>query len=134
MATKKIIQQIREIGKLLLSSQKNWDKLVSGNSVPGTRAVPAKNSKNDQHYGLRIDFGEKHKDDEGNEYINLNLQPNKEAKDHSIRKLAQDDPHQIIAQVRLPLKSKNPDDPEHREKAIQDFTDALVEDAKNRMK
>lgn len=63
----------------------------------GSRVYPARNNKNDEKYGIRIDKGEAVHGKPN--VVRLKLQLNSNAARKTIRDLASKDPHKVIANV-----------------------------------
>ena len=61
----------------------------------GGRVYPARNAKNDQRYGIRIDKGEPVHDKPNT--IRLKLQINSNAESATLRNLAKGNPHRVIS-------------------------------------
>ncbi|RDX41453.1 hypothetical protein OH76DRAFT_1321867, partial [Lentinus brumalis] len=69
--------------------------------TPGSRALPQNVGANDANYGARLDWGEKFQKADGHWYRNLVLQPNKNAADSTLKKLAAVNSHMSLAKVEI---------------------------------
>lgn len=72
----------------------------------GSRAYPAISKRLDEACGVRLDFGQKFTGQDGVEYRNIVLQPNKNAKHEGFRKMANQNSHQKLAVVAIPVKKE----------------------------
>ena len=87
----------------------------------GSRVVPAKTTKNDARYGIRVDKGEPVKGKQNT--IRLELQINSNATNKTLRDLAKKDSHKVIATA--DVDSTQELSTENLEKVKQDFLDTL---------
>jgi hypothetical protein len=78
------------------------DTFVSGTTAAGSRAVPSRNYKDDVAIGARIDNGEVYEKD-GRRVKAVYMQPNKNATNQTLKKLADKDAHQKLTWAEIPI-------------------------------
>jgi len=76
-----------------------------GTASPGSRAWPQKSL--DTKIGIRVDYGELFTDSNGIRRRNFVVQPNKNAENEILRKLANENSHQQLCTVSLPVDEKH---------------------------
>lgn len=103
-----IRSSITELHRLVMASRSRAATLIKGTGIPGTRAFPARTKANDAKFGVRIDNGEIVVRN-GQEYKQYKFQANKEAENSTIRKIAEKNPHGVLAVAEI--------------RVIKDFTD-----------
>ncbi|KAF4629415.1 hypothetical protein G7Y89_g8731 [Cudoniella acicularis] len=122
MSGKKAIQAaVDKLFECTIKSKGRIETLVSGATTPGSRAVPARNSKDDTAIGARVDNGEVYKKD-GRMVKAVFLQPNKNAENRTLRTMAEKNSHQNLAFAEVPIEPEA-DDQKKRELAKQIFAD-----------
>lgn len=103
---KSLVRAIDALEAWVTKNPSRINQLVNGTAEVHKRAAPAQTVTNDADIGLRLDHAgivEKN----GKKYKRLSLQPNKNAKNSTIKELAQKDSHQILAQADI-LVEQNP--------------------------
>ena len=75
---------------------KRADKIVYDAAVASTRTAPSQSAENDKHIGVRLDYGETF--DRGGEKVShVKVQSNKGADNQSLKDLAAENSHQVVA-------------------------------------
>ncbi|KAK0707061.1 hypothetical protein B0T26DRAFT_729017 [Lasiosphaeria miniovina] len=93
-------------------------------SASGVRAVPARTTTNDETIGCRLDFGPKLAGDKRQ----YNFQLNKNARNTSVKKLAQKNSHKVWSEAEIQQKSE-PTDSESKT-IVEGFFDKLESNMK----
>ncbi|KJX97385.1 hypothetical protein TI39_contig499g00002 [Zymoseptoria brevis] len=96
---------VEEIFEEILKTKSNLKRVLNmSESGAGQRVFPPRTSKNDEKFGLRLDKGEPVQGKPG--FIRLNLQANSNAKNNTIRELAQKDSHRVLASIDVDTKQE----------------------------
>ena len=123
MSLKIILERIELVGKNYFTTKKGADKLLSKSAAAGTRLAPSRGENKDPEDGLRFDFGEI-TDRNGRQVRQVKVQPNKGAKDPSLKALAQKNSHQVLAEAYVDVN--HPDSREAAKQVISDLKDDAV--------
>lgn len=82
--------------------------LNPGTDGAGSRVYPARDSKNDTKYGIRIDKGEAVHDQPNT--LRLHLQINSNAESKTLRDLAKKDPHRVVSTADITIQQAPAED------------------------
>jgi hypothetical protein len=102
------------------------NSLLSSAATPGSRAAPTKTTQNDSAIGARVDNGQVYKRD-GQLVKAVYLQPNKNASERALRKLADQNSHQNLSWTEVLINSEADEEEKKRmaEKVFQDLKNNL---------
>ncbi|SMR62375.1 unnamed protein product [Zymoseptoria tritici ST99CH_1E4] len=96
---------VKEIFEEISKTKSNLKRVLNmSESGAGQRVFPPRTSKNDEKFGLRLDKGEPVQGKPG--FIRLNLQANSNAKNNTIREMAQKDSHRVLASIGIDTKQE----------------------------
>ncbi|GAB7356584.1 hypothetical protein MBLNU459_g7315t3 [Dothideomycetes sp. NU459] len=96
---------VREIFDEISKRKSNMKRVLNmSESGAGQRVFPPRTAKNDEDFGLRFDKGEPVRDKPG--FIRLNLQANSNAKNKTIREMAEKNSHRVLASVEIDTKQE----------------------------
>ncbi|SMQ56368.1 unnamed protein product [Zymoseptoria tritici ST99CH_1A5] len=96
---------VKEIFEEISKTKSNLKRVLNmSESGAGQRVFPPRTSKNDEKFGLRLDKGEPVQGKPG--FIRLNLQANSNAKNNTIREMAQKDSHRVLASIDIDTKQE----------------------------
>lgn len=89
---------VKEIFAEITKTKSNLKRMLNmSESGAGRRVFLPKTARNDEKFGLRLDKGEPVQGKPG--FIRMNLQANSNAKNKTIREMAQKDSHRVLASV-----------------------------------
>ncbi|SMR54654.1 unnamed protein product [Zymoseptoria tritici ST99CH_1A5] len=125
-AAKEALQQLHTY---VTTTKSRLAKLISGQGEPGQRAAPAQTGKHDAQIGVRLDYGDKFERD-GKEYRRFKLQPNKQAANPTLKAMAAENSHQILAEADLQINPPPTDPKQAFNGLIEDLEQDLEEKAK----
>jgi hypothetical protein len=118
---------IDKIQNWTMKSKGRINTLLSSTVAPGGRAVPTKTVKNDTEIGARVDNGQVYERD-GQLVKSIYLQPNENASNKTLKKLADQDSHQNLSWTEVPI------DLEADEKKKKKMADKVFEDLRKNAK
>ncbi|MCJ1472450.1 hypothetical protein MMC13_001098 [Lambiella insularis] len=126
-----VAKLIDELGTWMKMSSGRMKKMFSGEGTPGTRAAPTQTPKNDANFGLRIDHGEKFNKG-GKVFQRFNVQANKNAKNSTIRAMANKNSHQILTYADV-LVNEEAAGGHDDSKPLDEMTTELLEEFKKNL-
>jgi hypothetical protein len=107
-----------------VKSKGRINTLLSSATTPGSRAAPTKNNQNDTAIGARVDNGQVYERD-GQLVKAVYLQPNKNASNKTLKKLADQNSHQNLTWTEVPIN------PEANDQEKKKTVEKLFQDLKN---
>ncbi|KAI0720785.1 hypothetical protein C8T65DRAFT_724840 [Cerioporus squamosus] len=113
--------------KVFFEKDANYKRIVekAPHAVPGDRCWPQQAGANDENCGARFDWGERYQKPDGHWYRRINMQPNKNAADPTLKELGEKNSDMNLATIEIRADGKEHLSMEEFKKLIEDGVDAM---------